>query len=87
MDFPELTGVSTLPPSDLLLLYGDGTRRRFSCAPYLDKGVFARLRNPDLFLQARVASGTVCWPGGLDIAPETLFLKSTLSTRSETIVG
>jgi hypothetical protein len=49
---------------------------RFSCAPYLGKGAFARLKDHDLFMQAHVAGGTVCWPGGLDIAPETLFLRS-----------
>jgi hypothetical protein len=35
--------------------------------------VFVRLQNPALFRQAYVAFDTVCWPGELDIAPETLY--------------
>jgi hypothetical protein len=76
MKIPELLRVTSLPPSDLLLTYSDGSSRKFSCAPYLDRGVFERLKDPTLFRQAHVAHGTVCWPGALDIAPETLFLRS-----------
>jgi hypothetical protein len=76
MHYPEPTAVKPLPPDELLLVYADGSVRRFSCAPYFGRGVFARLKDRDLFIQAHVAGGTVCWPGGLDIAPETLFVRS-----------
>ena len=77
MNIPELIRVAVLPPADLLLSYSDGSARRFSCAPYLDRGAFVQLKEPTVFAQARLAHGTVCWPGELDIAPETLFLRST----------
>ena len=32
-------------------------------------GVFAVLRDPNLFAQARIECGAVTWPGGLDLAP------------------
>ncbi len=85
MDIPELVRVTPIPPSDLLLGYGDGSLRKFSCTPYLDRGVFARLKDSTLFCQAHVAHGTVCWPGALDIAPETLFLRSTQVPAQEAI--
>lgn len=34
---------------------------------------FAPLRDREIFSQAFVAYGTVCWPGELDIAPERLY--------------
>lgn len=50
-----------------------GETRLFDARPYLNRGVILRLRDPDLFRQAYVAFGMVCWPGELDIAPETLY--------------
>jgi Protein of unknown function (DUF2442) len=85
MDIPNLDRVTPLPPSDLLLDYSDGSLRTFSCAPYLDRGVFSRLRDSTLFGQACLAHGTVCWPGALDIAPETLFLKSQQINAQEAV--
>jgi Protein of unknown function (DUF2442) len=84
MDIPNLVRVTPVPPSDLLLGYSDGSLRRFACGPYLDLGAFSRLKDTTLFCQALVAHGTVCWPGGLDIAPETLFLRSTQVAAHET---
>jgi hypothetical protein len=39
------------------------------------EGVFAPLRAVDKFGELRVAPelGTICWPNGADIAPETLY--------------
>ena len=60
----------------LELRFNTGETRLFDVRPYLDKGVFRRLRDQDLFNQAYVAFDTVCWPGDLDIAPETLYDRS-----------
>ena len=37
-------------------------------------GVFAPLRDPDEFAKVRLweEGGTICWPNGADVAPETL---------------
>jgi len=39
------------------------------------EGVFAPLRALDRFAELRVAPdlGTICWPNGADVAPETLY--------------
>jgi len=57
----------------LELWFDTGDHRLFDAMPYLNRGVFVRLQNIDLFKQAFVALDTVCWPGELDLAPETLF--------------
>ncbi len=36
-------------------------------------GVFAVLKNPDFFAQARIEHGAVMWPGELDIAPDAMY--------------
>lgn len=60
----------------LELKFNTGETRLFDARPYLEKGVFQRLKDPTLFKQAYVAFDTVCWPGNLDIAPETLYDRS-----------
>ena len=60
----------------LELWFNIGDHRFFDVRPYLNKGAFTRLQNLELFKQAFVALDTVCWPGNLDIAPETLFDRS-----------
>ena len=60
----------------LELWFNTGERRLFDARPYLNRGVFTRLNDITLFKQAFVALDTVCWPGGLDIAPETLYDRS-----------
>lgn len=55
------------------LEFNTGETRIFDVRPYLEKGVFQRLKDVSLFKQAYVAFDTVCWPGNIDIAPETLY--------------
>jgi hypothetical protein len=57
----------------LELLFSTGEKGVFDAQPYLQKGVFQRLKDINEFKRAYVAYDTVCWPGGLDIAPETLY--------------
>ena len=60
----------------LLITFNTGETKLFDAQPYLEKGVFTRLKDKRLFNQAYVAYDTICWPGNLDIAPETLYDRS-----------
>jgi hypothetical protein len=65
----------------LELEFNNGEVRLFDVRPYLDKGIFCQLKDQHLFMQAYAAFDTVCWPGNLDIAPETLYCLSTLLSK------
>ena len=67
--------ISVEPRNDntILLVFENQEKRLFDMTPYLEKKPFTKLKNSPLFLQAKVALGTVVWPGNIDIAPETLW--------------
>jgi hypothetical protein len=66
------------PVEDYLLelLFQNGERRVFDLKPYLNRGVFVRLRNRSLFRAARVVAGSVEWSGEIDLSYDTLYLES-----------
>ena len=51
----------------------DGELDLFPLIPF--EGVFAHLRDPLRFAELGVNHdlGTICWPNGADLAPETLY--------------
>lgn len=68
------------------LRFDDGVAGEVDLAAVLDfEGVFAPLRALDRFNQFHVAPdlGTICWPNGADIAPETLY-DAVIQGRSPT---
>ncbi len=69
----SVIAVRPLDDFQLDLSFSTGESGTFDMRPYLNKGVFGRLRDPALFKQAYIAFDTVCWPGGLDISPATLY--------------
>jgi hypothetical protein len=74
-----MESVTRVIPRDdytLELWFNTGDHRMFDVQPYLSRGVFTRLQDIAMFKQAFVALGTVCWPGDIDIAPETLYDRS-----------
>lgn len=66
--------------------FADGTMADVDLSYLLDYGgVFEPLRDPAYFahLQADTEAGTIVWPNGADIAPETLYehaLRRTTAT-------
>jgi hypothetical protein len=70
---PRVTKVSPEDNYCLLLEFANGERREFDVSPYLDKGIFTKLKEKAYFQRARVSMGTVEWPEGQDFCPDTLF--------------
>lgn len=73
---PYVKDLTPLPGYRLLLNFENGETRVFDATPYLERGVFVRIKNPALFNLAKVVAGSVEWPGEIDLSHDTLYLKS-----------
>ena len=57
----------------LYLTFNDGSANTVDFAPWLEGPVFEPLKDQAFFRRFFVEGGTVVWPNGADIAPETLY--------------
>ncbi len=73
---PRVAAVTPLDGHLLLLRFNDGDQRRMDVSPYLAYPVFERLRDLAFFALARADHGTVRWPGGIDLDPDSVYLES-----------
>jgi hypothetical protein len=54
------------------LTFNDGVEETIDFAQWLEGPVFEPLKDVDYFQRFFIEGGTVTWPNGADIAPETL---------------
>ena len=64
------------------LAFNDGIRGTVDFADWLTGPVFEPLRDPAYFARFFVEGGTVTWPNGADIAPETLHERAKASAAA-----
>ena len=70
---PPVVAVTVTEHLTLHVAFADGMEGVVRFLPSHLTGVFAALKNPDYFAQARVDSGAVTWPGELDLAPDAMY--------------
>ena len=72
----DVVEVKALSDFKVWVRFEDGLEGEADLSDLVGRGVFRRWTdNPSEFLQARVdaESGTIVWPGGLDVAPDRLY--------------
>jgi len=80
---PRVVAVTPLESHALRLQFNNGELRRMDVTPYLAFSVFQRLCDPAFFALVRAGHGTVQWPGGIDLDPDSVYLESVPVTQSE----
>jgi len=72
---PDIIAVSVVRHGMLRLTFADGLSGEVEVLGRMSGPVFDRARTPPGFSEVEVDSeiGTVVWPGGADLAPDTLY--------------
>lgn len=71
---PHVKSVRALDDYELEVSFNNGETKRFDIKPYLDRGIFVRLRDHDAFRAVKVVAGSVEWVNGLDLSYDTLYV-------------
>lgn len=72
---PDITDAAAVQHGVLRLTFADGVTGEVDVLDRMRGPVFQEARTPEGFAKVRVdgESGTVTWPGGADLAPDTLY--------------
>ena len=71
---PRVLEATAIEGHKLKLLFDNGEQGSYDCSGFLDFGVFQELQDKSYFNKAKAVAGTVVWPHGQDICPDTLYL-------------
>lgn len=76
---PSVTGAEYAGGHRLRVTFSDNTEKEIDFLGWLDGPVFEPLRDPWYFQRFFIDGGTVAWPNGADIAPETLYAAKSVA--------
>lgn len=70
--------VSLLPTDNfrLSIVFANGEKRCFDLSPYLEKGIFSELKNPNYFKLVKNEGYFISWPNEQDLSSDTLYAGS-----------
>lgn len=70
-----------VPGDDYILsvVFDNGESGTLDMKPFLDFGIFQRIKDRDAFKRVRVSFDTIEWDCGVDLDPEYVYTKCTAS--------
>ena len=72
---PAVKDVSPLEDHELLVIFESGESGVLDMKPYLEFGVFHRIKDITAFKQVHVSFDTIEWQSGVDLDPEFVYKK------------
>lgn len=85
---PDITDVASVRHGVLHLTFADGLRGEVEVLDRMRGPVFDDARSAEGFQKVTLdrETGTVVWPGGADLAPDTLYVRVRTGTWPEGVI-
>jgi hypothetical protein len=71
---PRVVRVAAKNDYTLVIEFKNGEKKIYDMGPLLNFGVFKELKDLSYFQQVKPFMGTIAWPHGQDICPDTLYI-------------
>jgi uncharacterized protein DUF2442 len=70
MNYPKIQSVTTFDTHTLLITFNNGEKKKYDISSFLEKEMFAPLKDPVLFRNIKVEAGgyAVSWNNEIDIS-------------------
>ncbi len=68
--------VKPLDDYKIMLTFENRENRIFDVKPFLNKGIFKELKNPEAFKTVHISFDSIEWENSADLDPEILYEKS-----------
>ena len=79
---PSVVGAEYRGSYKIHLVFNDGIEGTVDFEDWLDGPVFEPLKDQDYFARFFIEAGSVGWPNGADVAPETLYERARSSAAA-----
>lgn len=79
--YPAVKKVTPIENYLLEIEFDNGELGTLDMKPFLDFGVFQRLKDVDSFKHVRVSFDTIEWDNGVDLDPEFIYDKCKIQTQ------
>lgn len=70
--------VQPLNDYKILVTFNNGEKRIKDMKPYLEKGVFKKLKDESFFKSVKLAYGTVSWGNNIDLCADSIYETSSI---------
>ena len=73
----EIVNVEVLPNYELLLTFDNKVKKIKDMKPYLEQGVYRKLKEKEFFNKVKISFGTISWGEDIDMCADSLYETST----------
>lgn len=73
----KIVGVEPVDDYKLILEFDNREKKIKDMKPYLEKGVFSKLKDEEFFKKVKISFGTISWDNDIDLCADSLYESST----------